>query len=59
MGYILASKGISKSFQNDKDKNLDKIKSAYDLIGDKWSHYKRIVSNAVSKFTAYIKEAVK
>ncbi len=59
MWYILASKGIAKSFQNDKDKNLDKIKSAYDLIWDKWSHYKRIMSNAVSKFTAYIKEAVK
>ena len=59
MGYILASKGIAKSFQNDKDKNLDKIKTAYDLIGDKWSNYKRIISNAVSKFTAYIKEAVK
>ncbi len=59
MWYILASKGIAKSFQNDKDKNLDKIKSAYDLIGNKWSQYKRIVSNAVSKFTAYIKEAVK
>ncbi len=57
--YILASKGIAKSFQNDKDKNLEKIKSAYDLIGDKWSQYKRIVSNAVSKFTSYIKEVVK
>lgn len=57
--YILASKGIAKGFQNDKDKNLEKIKSAYDLINEKWSQYKRIVSNAVSKFTAYIKEAVK
>jgi hypothetical protein len=59
MGYILASNGIAKSFQNDKDKQLDKIKSAYDLLLDKWNSYARIITNAVSKFTAYIKQAVK
>ena len=59
MGYILASKWIGKSFQNDKDKNLDAIKSAYTLINDKWNLYKRTVWNAVSKFTAYIKQVVK
>jgi hypothetical protein len=59
MGYILASKGIAKSFQNDKDTHLDKVKSAYDLLREKWNSYTRMVGNAVSKFTAYIKEVVK
>lgn len=59
MWYILASKNIAKSFQNDKDAHIDKVKSAYDLLRDKWNSYTRMVSNAVSKFTAYIKEVVK
>jgi hypothetical protein len=59
MGYILSSKGIAKSFQNDKDVHLDKVKSAYDLLRDKWNSYTRMVGNAVSKFTAYIRGAVK
>jgi hypothetical protein len=59
MGYILASKGIAKSFQNDKDVYMDKQKSVYDGLIDKWNVYKRRVGNAVSKFNAYIKQAVK
>lgn len=59
MGYILAGKGIAKWYQNDKDKFLDEAKSAYDVLLNKWNEYKRIVDKAVSKFTAYIKNAVK
>ncbi len=59
MGYILASQGIAKSYQNDKDTTLDKVKTAYDTLLWKWSEYVRMISNAVSKFTAYIKNAVK
>lgn len=59
MGYILAGKGIAKSYQNDKDTYIDATKSAYDTLVKKWNEYKRIVDRAVSKFTAYIKNAVK
>ena len=59
MGYILASKGIAKSYQNDKDTFLDKQKTIYDGVLDKFNAYKRSVGNAVSKFTAYTRNAVK
>ncbi len=59
MGYILAGKWIAKGYQNDKDTYIDATKSAYDTLVKKWNDYKRIVDRAVSKFTAYIKNAVK
>lgn len=59
MGYILAGKGIAKGFQNDKDTYIDSTKWAYTTLVQKWNEYKRIVDKAVSKFTAYIKNAVK
>lgn len=59
MGYILAGKGIAKWYQNDKDTYIDAVKGIYDKLLDKWNEYKRIVDRAVSKFTAYIKNAVK
>lgn len=59
MGYILASKGIAKWYQNDKDTFLDKQKTIYDTLLDKFNAYKRSVGNAVSKFTAYTRNAVK
>lgn len=59
MGYILAGKGIAKAYQNDKDTYVEKIKTKYDTILKKWNAYKRIVDIAISKFTAYIRNAVK
>jgi hypothetical protein len=59
MGYILASKGTAKAYQNDKDIYLDAQKTKYSTLLDKWNLYLRSVGNAVSKFTAYTKNAVK
>ena len=59
IGYILASQGIAKAYQNDKDTSIDTVKTAYDTLLWKWGEYVRMISNAVSKFTAYIKNAVK
>ena len=59
MGYILAGRWVAKSFQNGKDTYIDKTKTAYDTLLKKWNSYIRMFGNAVSKFTAYIKNAVK
>lgn len=59
MGYILAGQGVAKTYQNDKDTFIDKTKTKYAKIADKWNRYLRIFDTAVSKFTAYIKKAVK
>lgn len=58
-GYILASKGIAKNAQNQKDEFIDRKKTKYSELIDKWNAYKRIVANAVSKFTNYTKSPVK
>ena len=59
MGYILAGRWVAKSFQNGKDTYMDKTKTAYDTLREKWTQYQEMFGNAVSKFTAYIKNAVK
>ncbi len=58
MGYILASKGISKGYQNSKDIYVDKVKGRYKTLLEKFSSYERIIATAVGKFTAYIKDPV-
>jgi hypothetical protein len=57
--YILAAKWIAKNAQNNKDEFVDKKKTKYSELVNKWNSYKRIVSNSVSKMTAYIRSPVK
>ena len=38
---------------------MEKVKSIYDGLLDKWNEYKRIFTQAVTKLSAYIKTAVK
>jgi hypothetical protein len=59
MGYILAGRGIAKNYQNDKDTFIEKTKTKYSKISEKWNQYLRVFDTAVSKFTAYIKKTVK
>lgn len=59
MGYILASKGIAKWYQNAKDTHLDTVKGKYEKLLEKWQWYERVIDTAVSKFTAYIRDPVK
>jgi hypothetical protein len=59
MAYILAGQGIAKSYQNDKDTYMEKMKKKYANILDKWTRYKGIFTNAVEKMDAYIRKAVK
>lgn len=58
-GWIFASQGVAKWFQNGKDVFLDQQKNVYSKLLDKWDWYRRIVQNAVYKFTCYIQQAVK
>lgn len=57
--YILAAKGIAKNTQNDKDEFVDRKKTKYSELINKWNSYKRIVANSVAKMTAYIRSPVK
>jgi hypothetical protein len=59
MGYILAGRGIAKTFQNDKDTFIDATKGKYIKIADKWTQYLTYYQTAVAKFTAYLKTVVK
>jgi hypothetical protein len=57
--YILAAKGIAKNAQNEKDEFVDRKKTKYSELINKWNSYKRIVANSVAKMTAYIRSPVK
>ena len=59
MAQILAHQATSKWFQNSQDRYMEKVKSIYDGLLDKWNEYKRIFTQAVTKLSAYIKTAVK
>jgi dsDNA-binding SOS-regulon protein len=53
------SVNVPKSYQNDKDNFMSQVKDNYDKMLDKFYRYKLMLGNAVTKFTAYIKNAVK
>ena len=57
--YILAAKWIAKNAQNEKDDFVDRKKTKYSELVNKWNSYKRIVANAVAKMTAYVRSPVK
>ncbi len=56
MAYILASKWIAKWFQNSKDIHLDRIKGKYSKLLDAFISYSTLLSSAVKKLDAYIKD---
>jgi hypothetical protein len=58
MGKILMNEGMGKSYQNDKDKFVDKVKGKYSVIIDKYIQYSRIAGRAISNLTALPKETI-
>jgi hypothetical protein len=53
LGLLLASNGVGKWFQNDKDTFLDAVKTKYSALLDKISNYMRIIGRAVPKLDKY------
>ncbi len=47
MANILMGDGIAKSWQNDKDAFVDKVKGKYTIVYDKYLRYKRIAERAI------------
>jgi hypothetical protein len=56
---LLAAKAIWKSYQNDKDEFLTRVKWKYAALLEKSSRYFRTMSQAVAKLDAYIKVTLK
>lgn len=56
---LIASKAIAKSYQNDKDEFLSKIKGKYAALLEKSSRYFRAMSQAVAKMDTYLKTTIR
>lgn len=56
---LLASNGVGKWFQNDKDIFLDEVKTKYSILLDKVSNYLRVVGRAVAKLDKYLSNTVR
>lgn len=53
LGILLASNGVGKWFQNDKDIFINAVKTKYSNLLDKVSNYLRVVGRAVKKLDKY------
>lgn len=51
MAYILMWDGIAKSYQNDKDTFIGKVKSKYSVIIDKYNQYVLLAGNTIKNLT--------
>ena len=58
MGIILMGEGIAKAKQNSKDTFVDKIKTKYSAIIDKYTLYSLIAGKAISNLTALPKKTI-
>lgn len=59
LGETLMQRGITKSYQNDKDYFVEELQGRYRAILEKFHIYQKIIARASSKITHFIREAVK
>lgn len=59
VGYILMNEGIAKWYQNDKDKYIDKVKTKYDTVREKFHTLLEYIDKSTANLTNLIKKAVK
>ncbi len=59
MSTILMGDGIAKSWQNDKDDFVEKVKGKYTVVYDKYLRYKRIAERAIKGLTALAKDTIR
>ncbi len=59
LAYILVSDGMAKSYQNDKDTFIDKVKTKYDGVREKFHSLLQLLDKAIKNMTNYTKSSVK